>query len=157
MSPTRLLTLGLVPALAAAGLAACTTPRVKPTLSQAVVDARAHRNTTAQATCGPLASPVSVGFAFAEAQINELAIPALQDAGQQLACHPQVSALIVGQADNHGTPQEQAALATARAQAVAQDLQGRGVAVARLQTQAQGAAPAADEGHLVILAEGRRW
>jgi outer membrane protein OmpA-like peptidoglycan-associated protein len=157
MSPTRLLTLGLIPALAAAGLAACTTPRVKPTLSQAVVDARAHRNTTAQAVCNPLASPLSVGFAFGESQINELAIPALQDAGQQLTCHPQANALIVGQSDSHGTPQQQAALATARAQAVAQELQGRGVVAARLQTQAEGAAPAGDDGHLVILAEGRRW
>jgi outer membrane protein OmpA-like peptidoglycan-associated protein len=65
--------------------------------------------------------------------------------------------LIVGQADGHGTEADQVKLAQARADAVAQDLRARGVAAARLQTRAQGSAPAGDAQHLVILAEGRRW
>jgi len=35
--------------------------------------------------------------------------------------------------------------------------QRRGVAADRLQTQAEGDAPAGDDNRLVILAEGRRW
>jgi len=158
MSPMRSLTSALAPALiAAAGLAACATPTEHPTLSQAVVEARGHRNATAQATCGPLASPVSVAFPFGQAKLNELTAPALDSAAQMLACHAQAAAVVVGQADVHGTAQEQAALATARAQVVADDLKRRGVAPARLQTQIQGAAPTGDDSRLVILAEGRRW
>jgi outer membrane protein OmpA-like peptidoglycan-associated protein len=154
----RSLAYRLAPVLiAAAGLAACTTAHEKPTLSQAVAEARAHRNATAQASCSALASPVSVGFGFGESQLSELAAPPLATAGELLACHPQASALIVGLADGHGTDQEQAALARARAEAVAKDLQGRGVTPARLKTQAEGTAPAGDDNHLVILAEGRRW
>jgi outer membrane protein OmpA-like peptidoglycan-associated protein len=158
MSSIRSLALGLAPALiASASLAACATRAEKPVLSQAVVEARAHRNATAEAACAPLASPVSVTFAFGEAQLNELAVPALAAAGKLLTCHPEATAVIVGQADVHGTDQEQATLARARAQAVAEDLRSRGVGAGRLQTQAQGKPPAGDDNHLVILAEGRRW
>jgi outer membrane protein OmpA-like peptidoglycan-associated protein len=155
----RSLAPALAPALiAAAGLAACAaTPTEHPTLSQAVAEARGHRNATAQAVCGPLASPVSVAFAFGQSKLTELTAPALETAGQQLACHPEASVLVVGQADVHGTAEEQAALARARAQVVADDLKRRGAAPARLQTQTQGKAPAGDDSHLVVLAEGRRW
>ena len=149
--------LGLVAVLLAAGLCACTTPHVKPTLSAAVVDARAHRNAAAGVTCNPLTSPLSIGFGFGESTLTELAAPALDDAGRLLTCHPQAGALVVGQADGHGTTQDQHALAAARIQAVVQELQRRGVAAGRLQTQAEGAAPAGDDTRLVILAEGRRW
>jgi outer membrane protein OmpA-like peptidoglycan-associated protein len=142
---------------AAAGLGGCVTHRVNPTLSRAVVDARAHRNVPRTAACPALSSPVSVGFAFSESSLNELAAPALRSAGQQLTCYPQVSAVIVGQADGHGTDVEQRQLAQARAEAVAQDLRGRGIVAGRLQTQVQGTAPEADAGRLVVLAEGRRW
>jgi outer membrane protein OmpA-like peptidoglycan-associated protein len=143
-------------ALLAAGLAACT-PTVKPTLSQAVADARAHRNATAELGCTAMASPLSVGFGFGESQVSDLAAPALDSAGKLLACHPQASAVVVGQADGHGTAQDQRALAAARVQAVVQELQRRGVAADRVQSQAEGAAPAGDDNRLVIIAEGRRW
>jgi hypothetical protein len=48
-------------------------------------------------------------------------------------------------------------LAAARVQAVVQELQRRGVAADRVQSQAEGAAPAGDDNRLVIIAEGRRW
>jgi outer membrane protein OmpA-like peptidoglycan-associated protein len=155
MVPTRSFALPAA-ALLAAAIAACT-PTVKPTLSEAVVAARAHHNATGALDCAPMASPLSVGFGFGESQVSELAVPALDSAGKLLTCHPQASALVVGQADGHGTAQDQRALATARVQAVAQELQRRGVAADRVQTQAEGAAPAGDDNRLVILAEGRRW
>jgi outer membrane protein OmpA-like peptidoglycan-associated protein len=141
----------------ALGLAGCLTPTSKPAVSRAVLDARAHRNVDAVSACAALASPVSVGFAFAEQALNELATPALEGARQQLACHPDAAVLVVGQADLHGTAAEQHALAQARAEAVAQDLRARGVAAGRIQVQVEGAAPAGDARRLIVLAEGRRW
>jgi outer membrane protein OmpA-like peptidoglycan-associated protein len=141
----------------ALALAGCVTPGAKPAVSRAVLDARAHRNVEAAAACAPLASPVSVGFAFAEPGLNELATPALENAGQQLACHPEAAVLVIGQADLHGTAAEQQALAQVRAEAVAKALRSRGVAPARIQVQAEGTVPAGDARRLVVLAEGRRW
>lgn len=147
-----LLTFAVPLALAAAG---CTT-KVKPVLSKAVAEARQHRD-VAVAACPPVASPVSVGFGFGDASLNELAVPALEQAGQILACHPNVAAVVVGQADGHGTDQEQQALAAARAQIVIRELANRGAPRARITAQVQGTAPAGDASHLVVLAEGRRW
>lgn len=149
--------LGLAPVLALLAVAACTT-REKPVLSRAVIEARAGAKVKPEAkvVCGPLASPISVGFGFAESTLNELAVPALEDAGRQLACHPEAAAVVVGHAeDGHGTDAEQAKLASDRAQAVAADLRRRGVPAARVQVQT--AVPEADARHLVILAESRRW
>jgi outer membrane protein OmpA-like peptidoglycan-associated protein len=141
----------------ALGLCGCVTQASKPVLSRAVVDARAHRDVDRAATCGPLSSPVSIGFAFGEPALSELAIPALEGAGQQLACHPEAAVLVVGQADGHGTAAEQHQLAQVRAGAVAQDLRGRGVAAGRIQTQVEGDPPTGDARRLVVMAEGRRW
>jgi outer membrane protein OmpA-like peptidoglycan-associated protein len=140
---------------AAALLAGCTTPRVSPAESRAVAEARTHR--PAAAGCPALASPVSVGFAFGEGVLSELASPALASIASQLACHPDAAVLVVGLADGHGTAAEQHELAQTRTMAVAKDLQTRGVAAGRVQTQVEGAAPAGDAGRLVVLAEGRRW
>jgi outer membrane protein OmpA-like peptidoglycan-associated protein len=147
----------LAAAALALGLAGCVTHASKPVLSRAVLDARAHRDVDRTAVCGALTSPVSVGFAFGEPALSELAIPALEGAGQQLACHPEAAVLVVGQADGHGTPAEQHQLAQARTEAVAQDLRARGVAAGRIQTQVEGDLPAGDARRLVVLAEGRRW
>jgi outer membrane protein OmpA-like peptidoglycan-associated protein len=144
-------------ALIAFGLAGCVTHHVTPTPSRAVAEALAHRNATQAAVCPALSSPQFVGFPFGESTLVELTTPVLLGIGQQLACHPQVSALIVSQADGHGTDAEQRQLAQARAEAVAQDLRRRGVPAARVQIQVQGTAPAGDERHLIVLAEGRRW
>jgi len=143
--------------LIAFGLAGCVTHHVTPTPSRAVAEALAHRNATRTATCPALSSPQSVGFPFGDATVVEQATPVLASLGQQLACHPQVGAVIVGQADGHGSDAEQRQLAQARAEAVAQDLRRRGVAATRLQVQVQGTAPAGDAAHLIVLAEGRRW
>jgi len=139
------------------GLGGCVTHRSEPVASRAVLEARAHRGAPTPATCGALASPVSVGFAFGEPSLNEYAVPALESAGQQLACHPEVGVLVVGQSDGHGTVADQKTLAQARAEAVAKDLRARGVAAGRIQVQVEGAAPAGDARRLVVLAEGRRW
>lgn len=144
-------------ALTAVGLSGCLTPRVKPTPSQAVLAARAHRTPPPAAVCVPLASPLSVGFGFGESTLGDLAGPALQSAAQALSCHPEASAVVVGQADAHGTDADRRRLAQARADAVAAHLTAHGVAQARLQTQAEGTAPTGDAQHLVVLAEGRRW
>jgi outer membrane protein OmpA-like peptidoglycan-associated protein len=159
MTRSRQLPFRILPVLAlvAAGLGGCITHTAKPMLSRAVVDARAHRDVNKAATCGPLSSPVSVGFAFGEGQLNDLAAPALNEAGQGLACHPGAVVLVVGQADGHGTDAEQRQLAQARVSAVVKDLQARGVPAGRIQTQIQGTAPAGDARRLVVLAEGRRW
>jgi outer membrane protein OmpA-like peptidoglycan-associated protein len=160
MTTLRPLPIRLLPFLAlaaAGGLAGCVTHTAQPMLSRAVVDARAHRDVDKVATCGPLTSPVSVGFAFGENHLNDLAAPALGQAGQDLACHPEAAALVVGQADGHGTQAEQHQLAQDRVDAVVKDLETRGVAPARLQTQVEGKAPAGDARRLVVLAEGRRW
>jgi outer membrane protein OmpA-like peptidoglycan-associated protein len=160
MTTLRPLPIRFLPVLAlaaAGGLAGCVTHTAQPMLSRAVVDARAHRDVDKVATCGPLTSPVSVGFAFGENQLNDLAAPALGQAGQDLACHPEAVALVVGQADGHGTEAEQHQLAQARVNAVVKDLETRGVAPARIQTQVEGKPPAGDARRLVVLAEGRRW
>lgn len=137
---------------------ACFSTRVQPQPSKAVIEARARGHAgQAASACPDLASPVSVGFAFGEGALSDLDAPALGDLAAALACHPGMGALIVGQADGHGTPADQAKLAAARAQAVADDLKKRGVAPDRLATQAQGTAPAGDARRQVVLAEGRRW
>lgn len=141
---------------AAVALSGCLTQRVKPTPSKAVADARAHRTAAPAPACPVLGDTASVGFGFGAATIGEVAQPELERVAQLLACHPQVSAVIVGQADGHGTDAEQKTLAQARAEAVAAGLRIRGVAAARLRL-VQGAAPPAAEGRLVVMAEGRRW
>ena len=137
--------------------AGCTT-HVKPTLSKAVVEARAgaRTKTASPAACGPLTSPVSVGFGFGETTLNELDVPALENASQQLACHKDAVAVVVGGAEEgHGTEAEQATLAASRAQAVLADLRRRGVPAERISVQTK--APEADARHLIVMAEGRRW
>lgn len=144
-------------AAAALGLSGCLTARVKPTPSAAVLEAREHREKPAPVACPAIDAPISVGFGFGEATLSDLATPSVAEAAQLLACHPQASALVVGQADAHGTPDEQKALAEGRAEAVVAALRARGVAPARLATQTQGTPPAAEVGRVVVLAEGRRW
>ncbi len=71
----------IVACLGATALAACTTPHVNPQLSEAVVEARAHRNVPPEGVCPPNAlntvSPIMVGFGFGESDVNneDLALP----------------------------------------------------------------------------------
>ncbi|THD74465.1 MAG: hypothetical protein E7812_19300 [Phenylobacterium sp.] len=149
--------LALPAALAAAvGLAACATPVSKPMLSRAVMDARAHRDAAPSATCPDLASPFSIGFGFGEATLSDITNPPLETLARGLACHPQTAAIIIGQADGHGTTADQKVLAQGRAQAVTDYLQAHSIAPQRLAMQVEGKAPAGDP-RLVVMAEGRRW
>jgi len=160
MTPSRRFGALLTPALAlilGAGLAGCVTHRVQPTLSKAVVEARKHKDVEATTACPDLAAPISVGFAFGESGLSELATPALEQVTKELACHPGEPALIAGQADNHGTDAEQRQLAQARVTAVMDYLRAHNVAPARLQTQVMGTPPGLDPQRIVVLAEGRRW
>lgn len=147
----------LAVAAVAISLAGCVTHGVTPTLSKAVVEARSHRDVKATTACPDLAAPVSVGFAFGESGLSELATPVLEQVTRELACHPSEAAIIVGQADNHGTGAEQRQLAQARITAVTDYLRAHNVAAQRLQSQVTGEPPALDPQRIIILAEGRRW
>lgn len=148
----------LVLALGAGALGGCLTHTVHPSVSQAVLDARAHKDVEQSRSCAALTSPTSVGFGFGEPRLSDLAIPELQSVAAELACHPQATAVVVGAADAHGSAAEQQALAQARSQAVVEWLENHGIAAGRLTSQVQGKKPpTGDETHLVILAEGRRW
>lgn len=157
--PLRRYFLALVLAGGAGALGGCLTPTVNPTVSRAVLDARAHKDVDQARTCAALTSPASIGFGFGERRLSDLATPELQSVAAELACHPDATAVVVGAADAHGTAAEQQALARARSQAVVEWLEKHGIAASRLRSQVlgKGKAPAGDETHLVIMAEGRRW
>ncbi|MDB5447838.1 MAG: hypothetical protein JWQ97_3155 [Phenylobacterium sp.] len=144
----------------ASALSGCVTPKAKPKISQAVLDARAHRDAPATPACPqtPLAEipPVMVGYAFNDAALPDVTGQPLAEAARWLACHPATAVAIKPDADSHGTPAEQDALARARAEAVQAYLASQGVTGDRVRLLARGAPePAGD--HLVIRAEGRRW
>lgn len=143
-----------------AALAACTTPHVKPKLSQAVIDARAHRDAPATPACPdtPLntLSPMMVGFGFGESEMTEgLGLPLVEPA-RWLACHPATVAVIKPDADTHGSDAEQDALALRRAEGVRTFLAGHGVAATRIRILRRN--EAAPGGPIFLIrAEGRRW
>src|SRR3954454_22521572 len=122
-----------IPALAAslvcaAALAGCLTPHVKPTLSQAVVQARAGAGQKA-AACPTDAlasvSPVDVGFGFDDATLSEVGRQRLAAAAHWLSCNPKVPVVIAPNADRHGDAAHQADLASRRAQAVTAELRSQ--------------------------------
>jgi outer membrane protein OmpA-like peptidoglycan-associated protein len=146
--------------IGALALPGCMTPRIDPQVSQAVIDARAHRNVPAAATCpqAPLntVSPVMIGFGFNETDMTTsmtlpLALPA-----QWLACHPGTQAVIVPDADTHGTDAEQDALARQRAEHVRNYLTANGVAAQQIRILRRGETPPTGD-LFFIRAEGRRW
>jgi outer membrane protein OmpA-like peptidoglycan-associated protein len=144
----------------AAMLAGCLSPVVHPKPSQAVAEARARRHLPPAPVCPPTAlstvSPVMVGFPFDEAKLATPIDRPLAAPIEWLACHPQTVVVIKPDADNHGTPAEQDALARARAVAVRDHLSAHGVAPARIRILARGQSEPAGE-HFLIQAEGRRW
>ena len=146
--------------IAAAGLAGCFTPHSKPKLSQAVIDARAHRDAPARPACPQtpldMVSPVQVGFAFDDAKLGDDIAQPLIAPTQWLACHPGTAVVIRPEADAHGTEAEQNALARARAEAVRDYLSAHGVAAGRIRLLARGQGEPRGE-HLLVRAEGRRW
>lgn len=155
---TRLALLSLT--IAASGLAGCTTPSVEPTLSQAVVDARARRNAPAAPACptDPVTavSPVTVGFAFNDSELTQAMGRSLLPPARWLACHPNVPAVIRPDADGHGSPADQDTLAQKRAEAVRAYFVGQGVPAERIRILPRaGAEPTGEV--VLVRAEGRRW
>ena len=151
--------LALALLLAALGLSGCLTPRAKVHVSQAVQDARAHRDVAQAAACPqtPLAtaSPVQASFAFDEAALDATSGPPLAAAAQWLACHS-TPVVIKPEADGHGTAAEQDDLARKRAEVVASYLTERGVPPGRIRVLARGQ-DAPDGEVFLVSAEGRRW
>jgi peptidoglycan-associated lipoprotein len=150
--------------IAASALAACTTPVVEPQLSQAVIDARAHKDVPPEGACPstPLSSvsPLFVGFPFGEGKLDKTLSSTLDDPTADpvrwLACHDGVPVVIKPDADSHGTDAEQDALAQQRAEAVRNYLIAHGVAPGRIRILRRNAA--APTGQVFLInAEGRRW
>jgi outer membrane protein OmpA-like peptidoglycan-associated protein len=141
-------------------LSGCLTQRARPQPSAAILETRAGARAVAVPACPqtPLAqlSPTSAGFAFGEATLPTLEGQPLAKLPAWLACHRETPVLIRPDADLHGTPAEQDALAQTRAAAVQAWLIAQGVGAERIRILPRGAAePAGD--HLLVLAEGRRW
>ena len=141
-------------------LAACTTPRAKPEVSQAVLDARAGRDVEPTGVCPqtPLntVSPIMVGFGFGESALDDALAQPLLEPARWLACHPATMAVIKPDADVHGSDAEQDALARRRAEGVRNFLIAHGVAAERVRILRRNeAAPTGSV--FLIRAEGRRW
>lgn len=132
------------------------TPRLDPQVSQAVLDARAHRSSEPAGCAAAPTSPVSAGFEFGEAALTVASRQALDSVVAWSGCHPQAPLVVRGAADGHGTPADQAALSARRVDTAIGYLTGHGVTAARLRRLAAGEAEPAGE-HLLILAEGKRW
>ena len=158
-NPARI-RLALAVPIAAVGLAGCFTPSVKPELSQAVIDARARRAAPQPPRCpaDPVSSvsPITVGYAFNDSELTAAMSTSLDAPARWLGCHPGVAAVILPDADGHGAPAEQDALARRRAEAVRSYLVAQGVAANRIQILPRGAEEPRGEA-VLIRAEGRRW
>jgi len=157
LARTRLALAGLI---AAGALTGCTTPKVEPQLSQAVIDARVRAKAPPPSTCptDPIGSisPLTVGFAFNDVELTPAVSRLLDGPARWLTCHPQTTAVILPDADTHGTPAEQDKLARQRAEAVYGYLTARGVQPAQLRILGRAAAEPTRP-VLLIRAEGRRW
>lgn len=145
---------------AAALLSGCMTPQIHPKTSQAVLDARAHRDAPPVEACPatPLneVSPTTVGFPFDEAALSEPVANTLVGPARWLGCHPTVTVVIRPEADGHGSAAEQDALARARAATASNYLSAHGIVATRIRVLARGEADPAGS-HFLIRAEGRRW
>lgn len=154
------LTLACLGAVALAGCIPQMTPRMTPQVSQAVLDARAHRDAPVTPACpqAPLntVSPVMVGFGFNESALTEAMKLPLATPAQWLACHPATQAVIIPDADTHGTDAEQDALARRRAEQVRNYLTANGVADRQIRILRRGETPPTGD-LFFIRAEGRRW
>jgi outer membrane protein OmpA-like peptidoglycan-associated protein len=160
MSPRTVISALAVSLACAAALSGCLTPHVQPTLSKAVVQARAGAGAKpAACPSSDLAtiSPVEIAFGFDEATLPEVGHDRLAVAARWLACNRQVQVVIAPAADRHGDAAHQADLASRRAQAVEVDLRSQGAKDAVIQTLAAGAPDPVSAPHLVINARGRGW
>jgi outer membrane protein OmpA-like peptidoglycan-associated protein len=156
-APISVLAVSLVCAVALSG---CLTPHAQPTLSQAVVQARAGAGQKAAACPGDALSaisPVDIGFGFDDATVSEVGRTRLADAARWLACNPKVQVVVAPNADRHGEAAHQADLASRRAQAVIAELRGQGAKDVVIQTLARGVPDPMTAPHLLITAKGRGW
>jgi outer membrane protein OmpA-like peptidoglycan-associated protein len=146
---------------AALSLAGCLTPHAKPPTSQAVLDARAHRNEPAAAACPgtapAAASPLQLTFAFNNAELDGPSAGSLAQAARWLACHGQTAVAVQPQGDGHGSEADQNQLAQRRGEVVASYLSGHGVGADRVRVLGRGAAAPGGDDIFLIRAEGRRW
>jgi outer membrane protein OmpA-like peptidoglycan-associated protein len=160
MSRTALISVLASSLVSAAALSGCLTPHAKPTLSQAVVQARAGAGAKPAACPSSdvsTVSPLEVAFGFDEATVPEVGHKRLADAARWLACNPQVEVVIRPDADRHGDAAHQNDLAQHRAQAVSADLRSLGAKDAVIHMLARGAADPVSAPHMVIAAKGRGW
>lgn len=143
----------------AAALSGCLTPRVKPTPSAAVIQARAAEGSKANACAlGDLASvsPINVAFGFGETKLDNLALRRVAKAADWLKCNAGVEVVILPAADAHGTAAQQQDLASVRAKAVVDQLRALG-AQPVIRILAAGKPDPVTTPHLVIEAQGRGW
>ena len=157
-APIPVLAASLVCATALSG---CLTPHVQPTLSQAVVQARAGASgkppACADAGAIKTGSPVDMDFAFDDAAITEVGHGRLADVARWLGCNPGVEVVVRPTADSHGEVVHMDELARQRAQAVLATLRELGAKNAVIQLVARGAADPVTKPHLLINAQGRGW
>lgn len=149
----------LAAALAVLSLCACTTERITPAPSPAIVEARAKAQaarTTPADRCGlyafATAVPLEIPFPYNQTTLTDEGSEQLDHAAVWLVCHPQVWANLSGQHDNQGDPAARQAIVEARIGAVRQRLAAGGVSAARLLTYK----PASGE-VLDVQARGRGW
>ena len=160
MSRRALISVLAVSLVCATALSACLTPHVQPTLSQAVVQARAAAGAKpAACPVGEVAtvSPVEVGFGFDDAAVTEVGHKRLAAAVRWLACSPHAEVVVRPDADRHGDAAHQDDLAQRRAQAVEGELRSLGAKDAVIRILARGAPDPVSAPHLVISAKGRGW
>lgn len=150
----------LVTLAACSLLSGCMTPHVQPKASEAIVEARSHRDNEDAAACPQTklseASPVLAGFPFDESNLADWLKQELAEPVHWLSCHPTVAVVIKPDADGHGTAAEQDAIARSRGAAVRDYLAAQGIAAARIRVLERSQAEPAGE-HFLIRAEGRRW
>jgi outer membrane protein OmpA-like peptidoglycan-associated protein len=160
MTPRARISALAVSLVCATALSACLTPHVKPTLSQAVVQARAAAGAKPPACPSSdvsTISPVEVAFGFDEATVPEVGHRRLAAAATWLTCNPRVPVVIRPEADRHGDAVHQNDLAGRRAQAILDELRSLGAKDAVIQILARDAPDPVSAAHLAIVAKGRGW
>lgn len=146
-------------ALTILALGGCTTARVKPQPSQAVLDARKAQDAKAQA-CAEITEtpPIVATFAFQTAELSQTAKARLDEARHWLTCRPQLAARVEASADRRGSGADQTALARQRRAAITAYLAAGGVQPARIrEAQKDEAAQPASADVVVIRGEGQGW
>ncbi|NLF53153.1 MAG: OmpA family protein [Thauera phenolivorans] len=101
--------------------------------------------------------PVADGFAPGKAEVRPALQRRLDILATALAAEREVAVLVVGHTDSQGSEMYNLQLSIARAEAVAEQLRGRGVALERLAADGRGEAePIADNGSEAGRAQNRR-